>query len=188
MADTGNTTPNGWSAAGPLPRGHRRINDRTFIRYSFSRLFHRRFHPTSILNSALMAPAKRTKATSKGKGKPKVYFTAQDETGKRKGSPSASAGPASSRKKQRTTSAQDTTGTSSAGGAASSEATTETPTAASGLNGNDDGDEEPLKRVRNPWGIRSKEVPKDAKPTQVRLLLSGVNTRSKSYCRRHSSA
>ncbi|KAJ6550328.1 hypothetical protein B0H19DRAFT_1265159 [Mycena capillaripes] len=118
-------------------------------------------------------PPKANKSSTKGKGKtklPKARFTAKAKTGsKRSGSPSESdsAAPSSSPKRQRTGAQRS---------AASGGPTASSPTSAGGSaapadgstpsqNGSGDGSETP-KRPRNPWGIRSEEVPQEAKLTQ----------------------
>ncbi|KAJ7271791.1 hypothetical protein C8J57DRAFT_1507700 [Mycena rebaudengoi] len=93
--------------------------------------------------------AKRTSTAPKGKSKQNVRFSATARTGKRRSSPTSSDDDGS-RKKQRT---------STDGSAPTSSGT--------GNDGNEASDEEPAKRLRNPWGILPKEVKKKAKPTKT---------------------
>lgn len=120
------------------------------------------------------------------KAKPNVRFTAKPETdGKRKGSPSEGSSPKSSRKKPRTMGSQEpaagksstSEGSTSGGAAAEGNETGNSAPAADadqGTKGTADVDAKApsKKRVRNQLGIHPKEVPKEAKPTQVRLLLT----------------
>ncbi|KAF8205248.1 hypothetical protein K438DRAFT_1757234 [Mycena galopus ATCC 62051] len=122
---------------------------------------------------------------SAGKRKTKVNFGANGTSRKRKASPDAAAN--SSTKKPRTstgTGASTPTGTTppargagastssgggaaSAPGAASNDSTAGTSGGATGTGTNDGATETArAKRMRNPWGIRPKEVPEKAKPTQ----------------------
>ncbi|KAJ7149891.1 hypothetical protein C8R43DRAFT_1192454 [Mycena crocata] len=99
-------------------------------------------------------------STSKAK-KPNVRFT-KAEPGKRRSSASDAPGP--SRKKARTAGAQG--GTTSPQPDPSSGSSAPSANAASVSNADGKADIEPTKRVRVPWGIHPKEVPKEAKPTQ----------------------
>ncbi|KAJ7247967.1 hypothetical protein C8J57DRAFT_1240483 [Mycena rebaudengoi] len=85
-------------------------------------------------------------------------FSATTDTGKRRSSPSEND---ASRKKQRTSD-----GMSSGAAAGSGTSASGSRAANSGSDGDAGAEEEPTKRVRNPWGIRPKEVPAEAKPTQ----------------------
>ncbi|KAJ7782587.1 hypothetical protein DFH07DRAFT_949385 [Mycena maculata] len=115
---------------------------------------------------------KSQKPTSSKKQKQKVNFGANGRTtgkgkGKRNSSPDVTS--TSSRKKARTDEEPPTAGASGSTGAASGNAP---PTAGADAAGNTSGNKGPAdtasaqKRVRNPWGIRPKEVPEAAKSTQ----------------------
>ncbi|KAJ6481129.1 hypothetical protein C8R45DRAFT_933027 [Mycena sanguinolenta] len=144
------------------------------------------------VDSKLMPKDKATTSSrAKGKAKLTVKFT-RPEAGKRKGSPSASASPGSERKRRCTTTKNPTStteqsstsaGSTSAGGASEGTSANATSTgdsvtastagqganaAAGGDAAADDDEQAPnAKRLRNRWGIRPKEVPKEARPTQL---------------------
>ncbi|KAJ7159114.1 hypothetical protein C8R43DRAFT_948456 [Mycena crocata] len=112
----------------------------------------------------------KANARAKGKGKPKVRFSNKTSTSKRTGSPSGSdsEAPGRSCKKSRTAAGSESasaSGSTSGGPTGNPTDSSQPAGAAPGNNVDGDNDDEP-KRVHNSWGIRSKEVPKAAKPTQ----------------------
>lgn len=136
--------------------------------------------------------AKSQTTTSPKKRKQKVSFGANGRTtgkGKRKSSPDASSTTGtSSRKKARTNDEPPTTGASGSTDTASANTS---PAAGADAAGNTSGNNGPAdtasakKRVRNPWGIRPKEVPETAKSTQVclGLLTSNVKATNQNFQR-----